>query len=254
MSQVTSTYLYSAKAGETISSASANAIYSEMSTASTTISSDNTRTEAISRRHLKDLSQSPVGEHPTFHELRYTSSAVGATGSYNNTTYATISHGGGAVITFNAPLVIRAGEAIRLQADSTIVDVTEGTNGGGNYSRQTDQYYYAFYLTIGGVDVKASSDYGYSLLTNTNSTMPGGYTDWLTTPNLNYSYGDKTGARNRFILPQKEMFSYIWINKTGADITVTAAKVKVKVQSPLGGCTQNTIKLQQFNLLAMGVR
>lgn len=254
MAQVTTTYLYSANAGETISSSDANNIYSQIGTASQTINADNTRTEAISRRHLKDLSQQPTGEHPTFHELKYSSATVGVTGSYNSSTYTTIFHGGAAIITFAAPLVIRPGEAIRLQADSTITDVTEGTDGGGNYARQRDQYYYAFFTTVGGLDTQVSPDYGYSLLTNTNSTMPGGYTDWLTSANINYAFGDKTGGRKRFILPQKEMFSFVWFNKTANDITVTSVKVKVKVQAPLGGCTINTIKLGQWNFIAMGVR
>ena len=83
--------------------------------------------------------------------------------------------------------------------------------------------------------------------------MPGGYTDWLTSGNINFAFGDKP-TRKRFVLPQKEMFSYIWLNKTGSDITVTAAKVKIKVQAPLGGCTINTIQIGQWNFVAMGVR
>ena len=253
MSQVTTTYLYAANPGETISSSNANNQYSNMQTASTTINADNTRTEAISRRHLQDLSQQPTGAHPTFHELRYKSATVATTGNYNSSSFTTLSHGGGATITFNAPLVIKAGEAIRLQADATIVGCTEGNDGGGNYARQRDQYYYAFFITVAGLDTKISPDYGYSLMSNTNSTMPGGYLDWLTSPNINYAFGDKP-VRKRFVLPQKEMFSYIWLNKTGSDITVTDAKVKIKVQAPLGGCTINTIQIGQWNFVAMGVR
>ena len=57
-------------AGETTSVSKVNTLFTDITSASTAIGESNTRTESISRRHLKDLYETPQGVHPTFHQLQ----------------------------------------------------------------------------------------------------------------------------------------------------------------------------------------
>jgi hypothetical protein len=53
---------------------------------------------------------------------------------------------------------------------------------------------------------------------------------------------------------QREGFSYLYINKTGANITFTNVRVRVKVDVPVGAATANTISLKEFRIVAIGAR
>ena len=238
MSQVTDTYLYKAKVGETISSANANNIYSSISTASTSINKDNTRTESISRRHLKDLAESPLGEHPTFPFI-YKKEQYLASANYSSTTYVDITHGGGTSTTFLAPLTLQPNECIRLQASVNMIEATKGSAG-----VDQDNYWFAFFLNIGGVLTQVSPDYGFGLLCNSGSTN-GVY------QNNNHSYSDK--IYSQLIVNQREAFSYIYINKTGSPQTITLSTLRIKVETPSSG-TNMQIKLKEFTFVTMGAR
>ena len=48
--------------------------------------------------------------------------------------------------------------------------------------------------------------------------------------------------------------SYIYINKTANNQTITIMKPRVRVQVPQGAATANTITLKEFEFVAMGVR
>lgn len=242
MSQVT-TYIWRAEAGATSSATSANNIYGSISTASTSINEDNTRTEAISRRHLYDLSQSPVGGHPTFHLIRSKSNA-GADANYNNTVFADIAHGGGASEAF-APITLKPGECIRLQGSFNMKSCTKGTDGGGNNALDTDTYFYSFFLNIGGVLTQVSPSFGYGLLANSGSQNSSYQVD-------NSSFSDK--IQGKLIVNQREAFSYIYFNKTNADQIITEAKVRFRVAVPLSGCTANTVNLKEFCFVILGAR
>lgn len=244
MSQAISGKVNAAAAGQPISESKANSIYDEIAISSSNINGDNTRTESISRRHLVDLSTSLTGEHPTFHQLMSKYQAA-ASGSYNNTTYATISHGGGCSIAFSIPVVLKPGEALRMQCSLNITEGTVGADGGGNFARSHSEYYFSFWGDPGGIPTQLSPDFGYSLTSN-----PGCIDHHYV--NLDQSFSDK--IQNKFIVEQREAFSYIYINKTGSNITLNNVSVKVKVQVPLGGCTANTIKIKEYRLIAMGVR
>jgi hypothetical protein len=244
MSQVTTGKENAANAGEVISSTKANAIYTEISTASTAIDSSNTRTESISRRHLVDLATSLTGEHPTFHQLMSTAQSA-ASASYNNTVYADVSHGGGCIINFVVPVVLQPGEVLRLQASINMTESTIGANSGTDYALTNCAYFFAFFGDPGGASTQLSPDFGYSL-----TSIPGA-------TNIHYlntvqSYSDKNSFKT--IVQQREAFSYIYINKTSAPITFTNVRVKVKVQTPVGAAGVNTIKLKEFRIVALGAR
>lgn len=244
MSQAISGKVNAANAGQIISETKANAIYDEVAIASQAIDASNTRTESISRRHLVDLSTQLTGEHPTFHQLQSTFQHV-ATGTYNSTSYVLVSHGAGCTVNFVVPVILKPGEALRMQGSVNITEATVGTNGGGNFARTTSEYYFAFYGNPGGVPTKLSPDFGYSLTSN-----PGCIDSHYI--NEDTSYSDK--IQSKFIVQQREAFSYLYINKTGATITLTNCSIRVKVQTPLAGCTVNTIKIQEYRLVAIGVR
>lgn len=242
MSQVT-TYYWRAEAGATSNAASANNIYGSIAAASTSINEDNTRTEAISRRHLYDLSQAPINGHPTFHLIRSKSNA-GSSLNYNNTIFGDITHGVGATETFGA-FTLKPGECIRLQGSFNMIECTEGTSGGANEALDTDTYFYAFFLNINGSETQVSPSFGYGLMINSGSTIPAYQND-------NSSFSDK--IQDSLIVNQREAFSYIYFNKTNLDQTITQAKVKFRVAVPLAGCTANTIKLQHFCFVVLGAR
>lgn len=244
MSQASSGKVNAANAGQTISESKANSIYDDIAVASQSIDASNTRTESISRRHLVDLSTQLTGEHPTFHQLM-SKFQQAFSGSYNNTAYTTISHGGGCNIVFMIPVVLKPGEALRLQCSLNISEATVGADGGGNFARSHSEYYFAFFGDPGGVVTQLSPDFGYSLTSNPGC-IDNHYVDKDT------SFSDK--IQHKFIVEQREAFSYLYINKTGSNITLNNVFVKVKVQAPLGGCTANTIKITEYRLIAIGVR
>ena len=244
MSQAISGKMAAANAGQTISESKANSIYDEIAIASQSIDDSNVRTESISRRHLVDLSTQMTGEHPTFHQLMSKFQHV-ASGTYNNTAYNVLSHGGGCTINFVVPVILKPGEALRLQGSVNVTEATVGVDGGGNYARSHSEYYFAFFGDPSGVSTQLSPDFGYSLTSNPNC-IDSHYV------NEDTSFSDK--IQSKFIVQQREAFSYLYINKTGSDITLTNCSIRVKVQAPLGGCTANTIKIQEFRLVAIGVR
>lgn len=243
MSIVSTGKMNAAVAGETISVPKANAIYNEIAVASSSIDSSNLRSNSISRRHLLDLAESPTGTHPTFHQIMSASQSL-AIGSYSSTAYVDISHGGGAIINFSAPVVLRPGEVLRLQASLNVMAALLGANNAD--CALTNQYYwFSFWGDPGGVSQKLSPDFGYSL-----STIPG-ITD-LTFQAIPTSFSDKT--QYKLIVQQREAFSYLYINKTGANITLTNVRVKVKVQQPFGTAGQNQITIKEFQTVALGAR
>lgn len=235
-------------AGETTSVSKVNTLFTDITSASTAIGESNTRTESISRRHLKDLYETPQGVHPTFHQLQYLENSA-AQADYSSITYQLVSHGGGAQITFPSQIVLKPGEAVRFQATMNIINATPGTDDPPAYALQRDQYYFKFYANVDGLNTNISPDYGYSLCCNTNTTMPGGYSNWIT--KFNVSFSDPVDG---LIIKQKVMFSYIYFNKTALDQTITTAEVRVRVQAPLVGCTQNTIRIKEWTFMAMGAR
>ena len=243
MSQV-STYIWRATAGDKTSASSANNIYGGIQTASTSINEDNTRTEAISRRHLYDLSESPVGTaHPTF-SFCSSKNNPSASQAFNNTVYADIAYGGGTTIALG-PITLKAGEAIRLQGSFNMIECTKGIDGGGANALDTDVYYYAFFGTVNGVLTQLSPSYGYSLLANSGSLNGNYQVD-------NQSFSDK--IQGKLIVNQREGFSYIYFNKTNIDQTIADVRVRFRVQTPLGGATANSVKLKEFSFVAIGVR
>lgn len=246
MSQVTISKTNAAKAGDTTSVSSANAVYTSLATASTAIDDTNTRTECISRRHLKDLCQDPTGEHPTFHQLESVFQDA-ASAVYNNTAYADIAHGGNCLITFPTAITLRTGEALRLQANINMKACTKGADagGGGNLALTTDRYFYSFWATIGGVNTQVSPNFGYSLTQNSGSIDAAAI-------NKNSSISDK--IQGKLIVDQKEGLSYIYFNKGAPNQIITDCRLRVKVDTPLAGCTSNSITLKEFRLVGMGVR
>lgn len=243
MSIVSTGKINAANAGETISVPKANAIYNEIAAASATIDSSNTRTDSISRRHLVDLSTQQTGLHPTFHQLMSTSQFA-ASGNYNNTAYLDVSHGGGAIVNFAVPVVLRPGEVLRLQASVNMTAALLGANNADN-ALVNQYYWFSFFGDPGGVSTQLSPDFGYSL-----STIPGiNNNAYQSIPS---SFSDKT--QFKLITQQREAFSYLYINKTAANITFTNVRVKVKVQQPFGTSTQNRITLKEFRIVALGAR
>jgi hypothetical protein len=244
MSQVSNTKTNAAVAGATTSATSSAGIYSALATASAAVDDTNTRTECISRRHLKDLFETPTGEHPTFHQLE-TVFQNAASATYNNTAYADIAHGGNCLITFPTAITLRTGEALRLQANINMKACTKGADGGGALALTTDRYFYSFWATIGGVNTQISPNYGYSLTQNSQSTS-------AVYLGRNSSFSDKIQAS--LIVDQKEAFSYVYFNKTAPNEIITNCSVRVKVESPGGTATANTITLKEYRLVALGCR
>jgi len=253
MSQVTTVYTYKANVGETISSAKANNLYANINTASTTINADNTRTEAISRRHLYDLSELPSNVHVTFTYLKEVGQHL-ASGNYNSTTYVDITHGVTASITPPAgSIVLRPNEAIRLQFSVMVEAAVKGATGTAR-ALETNNYYFRFFVNINGVLTAVSPEYGYSLLADaTPSAGGGGPNGWAPSQSeASASFSDI--ANQELIVQVRVAQSYIYINKTANDQTITETKPRVRVQVPNGTATANTITLKEFEFVSMGVR
>ena len=245
MSIVTTGKKNAANAGETISPAKANAIYNEIAASSAIIDNSNTRSDSISRRHLVDLSEQLTGLHPTFHQIQTTFQA-NTDGSYNSTSYVDVSHGGGMIINFAVPVVLRPGEALRMQASLNMTECTLGAEVGPGDVKLANQYYFfKFFGDPNGVSTALSPDYGYSM-----SSLP----DVAETlyQNIVSSFSDK--VQQKCIVQQREAFSYVYINKTSSPITFTNVRVKVRIQPPQGTCTQNSIKIKEYRIVALGVR
>lgn len=244
MSQITVSKTNAANAGDVTNATNATGIYSALATASGVVDDTNTRTECISRRHLKDLFEDVTGEHPTFHQLESVFQNA-ASATYNNTAYADIAHGGNCLITFPTAITLRTGEGLRLQANVNMKACTKGADGGGALALTTDRYFYSFWATINGVNTQVSPNYGYSLTQNSQSTN-------ATYIGINASFSDKIQAS--LIVDQKEGFSYIYFNKGGPNQIITDCRVRFKVETPGGTATANTITLKEFRLVALGIR
>lgn len=248
MSQVTTLYTYKAKVGETISSADANGIYSNINTASTSIDETNTRTESISRRHLYDLSDFPLNQHVTFGFIQDVNQ-FSATGNYNSTTYVDINHGVLCSLTAPAPYTLRPNEAIRMQFSVNVEAATKGTDSGSDFALETNNYYFRFFVNINGVLTAVSPEYGYSLLADAEPSGAG----WA--PSQSEANGSFSDIVNEDLIVQYRISqSYIYINKTANNQTITIMKPRVRVQVPQGAATANTITLKEFEFVAMGVR
>lgn len=254
MSQVTTVYTYKAKAGETISSSNANNLYANINTASSAINADNTRTEAISRRHLFDMSESPANVHVTFTYIQEVGQHL-ASGNYNSTTYVDITHGVTASIT-PAPgsIVLKPNEAIRLQFSVMVEAALSGANGTSNRALETNNYFFRFFVNINGVLTAVSPEYGYSLLADATPSLGGGGPNgW--SPSQSEASGSFSDIANNILIVQVRVAqSYIYINKTANDQTITETKPRVRVQVPNGTATANTITLKEFEFVSMGVR
>jgi hypothetical protein len=244
MSLITTAKINAAVPGQTISSVKVNAVYAEVATATAALGPENTRTESISRRHLVDLGTNPLDIKPTFHQIQTTFQSA-TTLTYNNTAYADISHGGGCIINFVVPLVLRPGEVLRLQANVNMTACTKGVDSGANLALSTDRYYFSFFGDPNGVSSQISPEFGYSLLSNSGSTVAAYQA-------INSSYSDK--IQFQLVVQQREGFSYLYINKTGANITFTNVRVRVRVDVPVGAATANTISLKEFRIVAIGAR
>jgi molybdopterin-binding protein len=248
MSQVTTTYLYKAKVGETISSANANNLYSNINTASTTINETNTRTESISRRHLFDLSDLPLNQHVTFGFIQDVNQYL-SSGNYNSSVYVDITHGVLCSLTAPAPFTLRPNEAIRLQFSVNVEAAVKGTDVGFDLALETNNYYFRFFVNINGLLTAVSPEYGYSLLADAEPTQSG-YAPSQTENNASFS----DIANSDLIVQVRVAQSYIYINKTNSDQTITIMKPRVRVQVPQGAATTNTITLKEFEFVSMGVR
>lgn len=253
MSQVTTVYTYKAKVGETISSANANNLYANINTASLTINADNTRTEAISRRHLNDLSELPNNVHVTFTYIDEVGQHL-ASANYNSTTFVDITHG--VLCSITPPpgsITLRPNEAVRLQFSVMVEAAVKGTNGTAR-ALETNNYYFRFFININGTLTAVSPEYGYSLLADaTPSSGGGGPNGWAPSQSeAGASFSDI--ANNELIVQVRVAQSYIYINKTGSDQTITETKPRVRVQVPNGTATVNTITLKEFEFVSMGVR
>lgn len=244
MSQTTTSKTSAAKAGVVTSATKANAVYTDLQTASTSIDDTNTRTEGLSRRHLKDMFESTTGERPTFHQLESVFQDA-ASLTYNNTAFADITHGGSCTLTFPGAPTLRTGEGLRLQASINMKSCTKGTSGGGNYALATDYYYYSFWATVNGVNTQISPSYGYSLIANSQCNDA----NYI---NKNIAFSDK--IQSELIVNQREAFSYIYFNTAAPNKVITDCRVRFKVQVPLAGCTVNTVELKEFRLVAQGIR
>lgn len=249
MSQVLTTYTYKAKVGETISSANANNLYSAINTASTSIDENNTRTESISRRHLYDLSDFPLNQHVTFGFIDDVNQ-FSATGNYNSTTYVDINHGTLCSITApNGSIILRPNEAIRLQFSVMVEAATKGNDVGNDNALETNNYYFRFFVNINGVLTAVSPEYGYSLLADAQPSGQG----WA--PSQSENNASFSDIVNQDLIVQVRVAqSYIYINKTANNQTITIMKPRVRVQVPQGAATANTITLKEFEFVAMGVR
>lgn len=248
MSQVTTIYLYKAKVGETISSANANNLYGNINVASTTINADNTRTEAISRRHLFDLSDFPLNQHVTFGFIEDVNQYL-ASANYNSTTYVDINHGVLCSLTAPAPFTLRPNEAIRMQFSVNVEAATKGTDSGSDFALETNNYYFRFFININGSLTAVSPEYGYSLLADAEPSAAG-YAPSASENNASFS----DIANKDLIVQNRIAQSYIYINKTANNQTITIMKPRVRVQVPQGAATANTITLKEFEFVAMGVR
>jgi len=249
MSQVTTLYTYKAKVGETISSANTNNLYSNINTASTTINADNTRTESISRRHLFDLFQSTLNQHVTFGFIQDVNQYL-ATGNYNTSIiYTDITHGVLCSLTAPAPYILRPNEAIRLQFSVMVEAATKGTDSGFDFALETNNYFFRFFVNINGVLTAVSPEYGYSLLADAQPSQSN-YAPSQTENNASFS----DIATNDLIVQVRVAQSYIYINKTNSDQTITEMKPRIRVQVPQGAATANTITLKEFEFVAMGVK
>jgi hypothetical protein len=249
MSQVTTVYTYKAKVGETISSANANNLYSAISTASATINADNTRTEAISRRHLFDLMESPANQHVTFGFIEDVNQ-FSATGNYNtNLIYTDITHGVLCSITAPAPYILRPNEAIRLQFSVNVEAAVKGTDVGFDLALETNQYFFRFFININGTLTVVSPEYGYSLLADAQPSQSG------YAPSQSENDASFSDIANQDLIVQVRVAqSYIYINKTANDQTITEMKPRVRVAVPQGAAGPNTITLKEFEFVAMGVK
>lgn len=254
MSQVTTVYTYKAKVGETISSANANALYSNINTASTSINADNTRTEAISRRHLFDMSELPANNHVTFTYLKEVGQHL-ASGNYNSTTFVDITHGVTASITPPAgSITLRPNEAVRLQFSVMVEAAVKGANGVSNRALETNNYYFRFFININGTLTAVSPEYGYSLLADATPSLGGGGANGWAPSQSEASASFSDIANQELIVQVRVAQSYIYINKTANDQTITETKPRVRVQVPNGTATANTITLKEFEFVSMGVR
>lgn len=245
MSIVSTAKKNAANPGDIISPAKANAIYNEIAASSAIIDNSNTRSDSISRRHLVDLSEQMTGLHPTFHQIQ-TKFQDNNSGVYSSTSYVDVSHGLGMIINFVVPVVLRPGEALRMQASLNMIKCTLGAEVGPGDVKLANQYYFfKFYGDPNGVSTALSPDYGYSM-----SSLPD-VADNLY-QNIVSSFSDK--VQQKCIVQQREAFSYVYINKTSSPITFTNVRVKVRIQPPQGTCTQNTIEIKEYRIVALGVR
>lgn len=248
MSQITTIYTYKAKVGETISSTNANNLYSGITTASNTINETNTRTESISRRHLFDLSDLPLNQHVTFGFIEDVNQYL-SSGNYNSSTYVDITHGVSCVVTAPAPFILKPNEAIRMQFSVNVEAAAKGTDSGLDLALETNNYYFRFFVNINGLLTAVSPEYGYSLLADSEPSQSG-YAPSQTENNASFS----DIVNQDLIVQVRVAQSYIYINKTVNDQTITIMKPRVRVQVPQGAATTNTITLKEFEFVSMGVR
>ena len=133
-----------------------------------------------------------------------------------------------------------------MQASLNIKAITLGVSAAlGDVPLANQYYWFKFYGDPGGVSTALSPDYGYSM-----STLP--EVDDSIYQNIPSSFSDK--IQYNCIVQQREAFSYIYINKTNANVTFTNVRVKVRIQPPDGTCTQNSIDITEFRIVALGAR
>lgn len=194
-----------------------NNTYSAIATGTTSIDDANTRSEWASRYHFDGTV--PVN-NTNFENVQSSNSQVF---SPLNSNYAQVNLGGTPMqIAFGPSIVINPGEVLRAHFDVNIdaVEYTPPASGYLNLAAAEDLYAFTLYWNVGGGMVQApwAPDSYYSV---SNMT----YTDPLAPFGPHSVTVSERAERHR----QRCNVSMIYINTTGAPVTVSAIEARVKI-------------------------
>lgn len=196
-----------------------NNAYTAIATGTTSLNDDNTRSEWASRYHFDGTT---LQTNTDFYNLNSTNSMV-----FNplNSNYTQINLGGTPMqIAFGPAVVIQPGEVLRAHFDINVdaVTYTEPAAGFLNLANAQDLYAFTMYWNVGGGMVQAPwcPDSYYSV-SNMTYIDPGAfYASYSVTASLR-------AERHR----QRCNVSMIYVNTTGAPVTVSALEARVKVNN-----------------------
>tara|TARA_R100001463_G_scaffold70451_3_gene124115 strand:- start:7172 stop:7852 length:681 start_codon:yes stop_codon:yes gene_type:complete len=214
--------------GQAPNAADMNAPYNSL--ASVSIDKDNTKPNWATRKHFDD-----TGEQAN--ELFFYDNDTSGGWNTTSTSYSTVSVGGSAAeIAFGAGVVTNAGDLIRLQTSGIIGDVLCATDGDGDGSQDSYNYFsFRLLLTFstgGGSSTTTVAECGYSFTRRSRLT------------------NDSTGLDSPLWWRN---FSFSGVYRVPSDAT-TLTKVELQGKVGPNGGAGNRLDVTRHNITAVVVR